>query len=186
MSWHLFYLNKNQNHVRVQHKTRHLLCEPSVQLPNIMHVKPAYLLSHDSVKKLFPNFKYLSSSCQAPEGNLNVSSDKHTSSDSTVVIGIPEKQEKNCTCCFLISAPFPNTPLVLPRWLSGYPWVLNKQEGAVTSRLTSNCVCAGRVGRLRMHFLRWLQFQLFTCLMCNLRRAASPASASVFSLVKWN
>lgn len=107
-----FTLMRIKNHAWVQHKGRYLLCEPSVKFPNIMHVKPAYLLPHYSMKKLFSYFKYLSSSCQAPEWNLNVSSDKHTSTNSSVIIGIPEKQQKYYTHCFLTNASFPNWPLI--------------------------------------------------------------------------
>lgn len=91
--WHLFHFIKNKTHIGVKYKTRYLLYEPGVKLPNIMHIKPAYLLIHYSMKKLFSNFVDLSSSCQAPKRNLNISSNKHTSTDSTIIIGIPEKQD---------------------------------------------------------------------------------------------
>ena len=119
---------KNKNHIWIQHKTRYLLYEPSVKLPDIMHVKPTYLLPHYSVKKLFSDFIYLSSSCHAPERNLNVSSDKHTSTDCRVVIGIPGKQQKYCIYSVSQIMDLSQTGhSFLLFWLSGYLSILNKK-----------------------------------------------------------
>lgn len=90
-------LKEEEAHVRVQHTPRYLLCEAGVKFSNVMHVKPAYLLFHDGMKKLFSDSVYLSSSGQTPERDLDVSGNKHASANSRVIVGVPEKQQESCT-----------------------------------------------------------------------------------------
>ena len=100
-----------------------------------MHVKPANLLSHDSMKKLFSNFEYLSSCCQAPEWNLDVSSHQHASTDPTVIIGIPAKQQEHYTDkAFSSLQPSPTNDSYFCFQSPAYLAILNKLEEVVTSR----------------------------------------------------
>ncbi|KAK7834869.1 hypothetical protein U0070_022840 [Myodes glareolus] len=64
--------------------TTHLLCQARIEFSSALDVEPAHFLSEDGVKKMLSDLPYLSASCQSPERNLDVGSNKDSATQSRV------------------------------------------------------------------------------------------------------